>query len=34
MLKRGLGHGLACRPVVATLAAELERAERRETAHA
>lgn len=27
MLKRGLGHGLACRPVLAELAAELERKE-------
>ena len=27
MLKRGLGHGLACRPVLAELAAELERRE-------
>ncbi len=34
MLKRGFGHGLECRPVVARLAAELERRERRETAHA
>lgn len=34
MLKRGLGHGLACRPVIASLAAELERMERRETADA
>lgn len=34
MLKRGLGHGLACQPVIATLAAELERMERGETVHA